>query len=277
MLERAGQSLQLGRRWLPGRALVFVAARSFAAREWRAWVARWPGGSVLTRLRLDAALSDPPPPRAPRQTGRPRLTGNRRPTLAAVLADEQTPWSTLTGDDWYGEGPRAVEVATDTAVWSHTGKPPVALRWGLMRAPHERFTPPAWWSTNGAPTCAPRLAWFVRRWTLEVTVEAARAPLGLATPRQGNDRAIARATPALWSLYSLITLTAHLLIAKEATGVRSPAWYRKTRPTFSDAMALGRRHLWNHLHFSMSQQETDMIKIPRVLLERFTEALCYAA
>jgi hypothetical protein len=27
----------------------------------------------------------------------------------------------------------------------------------------------------------------------------------------------------------------------------------------------------------MSQQETDMIKIPRALLERFTEALCYAA
>jgi hypothetical protein len=25
------------------------------------------------------------------------------------------------------------------------------------------------------------------------------------------------------------------------------------------------------------EQETDMIKIPRVLLERFTEALCYAA
>ena len=79
------------------------------------------------------------------------------------------------------------------------------------------------------------------------------------------------------SLYSIITLTAHLLIEKGETWVRSTAWYGKTRPTFADAIAWVRRHLWEHLHFSMSQQETDMIQIPRALLERFTEALCYAA
>jgi hypothetical protein len=112
---------------------------------------------------------------------------------------------------------------------------------------------------------------------MEVSCEEARAHLGMETQRQGNERARARATPALVSRYSLITLTAHLLIDKGATGGRSPAWYRKTRPTFSDAMAWVRRHLWHHLHFSMSQQETAMITIPRVLLERFTEALCYAA
>jgi DDE superfamily endonuclease len=116
LLERAWQSIQLVRRWWPGRELVFVADSSFAALEWLALVARLPGVSVITRLRLDAALSDPPPPRAPRQTGRPRLKGKRRPTLEAVLADEKTQWSTLTVDDWYGEGPRVVEVATDTAV-----------------------------------------------------------------------------------------------------------------------------------------------------------------
>ena len=93
----------------------------------------------------------------------------------------------------------------------------------------------------------------------------------------GMNRAIARVTPALVSLYSIITLTAHLLIAKGATCVRSTAWYSKTRPTFSDTIALVRRQLWEHLHFSMSQQETDLIKIPRAVLERLTEALCYAA
>ena len=76
---------------------------------------------------------------------------------------------------------------------------------------------------------------------------------------------------------SIITLTTQLLIEKGATCVRSTAWYRKTRPTFADAIALVRRHLWEHIHFSMSQQETDLIKIPRALLERFTDALCYAA
>src|SRR5262249_27190850 len=71
LLERAWQSIQLVRRWVPGRELVFVADSSFAALEWLALVARLPWVSVITRLRLDAALYDPPP-RAPRQTGRPR-------------------------------------------------------------------------------------------------------------------------------------------------------------------------------------------------------------
>ena len=277
LLERAWQIIQLVRRWLPGREVVFVADSSFAALEWLALVARLPGVSVITRLRLDAALYDPPPPRNPGQIGRPRLKGKRRPTLEAVLADDKTQWSKLTVDDWYGEGPREVEVATDTAIWYHAGKPPVAIRWVLIRDPHERFKPQALLSTNLAHTCEQMLAWFVRRWTMEVTFEEARAHLGMETQRQWNDQAIARATPALLSLYSIITLTAHLLIEKGATCVRSAAWYGKTRPTFSDTIALVRRHLWEHIHFSTSPQETDMIQVPRALLERFTEALCYAA
>jgi DDE superfamily endonuclease len=277
LLERAWQIIQLVRRWLPGREVVFVADSSFAALDWLALVAPLPGVSVITRLRLDAALYDPPPPRVLGQRGRPRLKGKRRPTLEAVLADEKTQWSKLMIDDWYGEGPREVEVATDTAIWYHSGKPPVAIRWVLIRDPHERFKPQALLSTNLEHTSAQMLAWFVRRWTMEVTFEEARAHLGMETQRQWNDRAIARATPALLSLYSIITLTAHLLIEKGATCVRSTAWYSKTHPTFSDAIALVRRQLWEHIHFSTSHQETDMIQIPRTLLERFTDALCYAA
>lgn len=153
----------------------------------------------------------------------------------------------------------------------------MASRWGLSRDPPACFKPPALLSTHLEHTSEQMRAWCVRRWTLEGTCEDARAHLGMATQRQWHARAIARATPALLSLDSLMTLTAHLLIEQGAIGVRSTAWYRKTRPTFSDAMALVRRHLWDHLHFSMSQQEADMIKIPRALLERFTEARCYAA
>jgi hypothetical protein len=121
------------------------------------------------------------------------------------------------------------------------------------------------------------LTWFVRRWTVEVTLEEARAHLGMETQRQWNDRAIARTTPALLSLFSIITLTAHLLIEQGAHSVRRIAWYAKRLPTFSDAMALVQRHVWDHIHFSTSQEEVDMIKIPRSLLERFLDAMSYAA
>jgi hypothetical protein len=277
LLERAWQIVRLVRRWLPGREVVFVADSSFAALEWLALVAHLPQVSVITRLRLDAALYDPPPPRAPGQRGRPRLKGKRRPTLEAVLADEKTPWRKLTMDDWYGEGPREIEVATDTAVWYHSGKPPVVIRWVLIRDPQGRFKPQALLATRLEYTCEQILAWFVRRWTMEVTFEEARAHLGMETQRQWNERAIARATPALLSLYSIITLTAELLIAKGTVCVRSTAWYGKTRPTFADAIALVRRQLWDHIHFSTSLQETDMIQMPRELFERFMDAVCYAA
>ena len=79
------------------------------------------------------------------------------------MADEKTQWRKLTVDDWYGEGPREVEVATDTAVWYHTGKPPVAIRWVLIRDPQERFKPQALLSTNLAHTSEQMLTWCVRR------------------------------------------------------------------------------------------------------------------
>jgi hypothetical protein len=261
LTARAWQIIRLVARWLPGREIVFVADSSFAVLELLSKVTTLPRASVITRLRLDAALYDPSPPRAPGTKGRPRLKGKRRPTLEAVLTAKKTQWTTVLVAQWYGTGPREVEVATDVAVWYHTGKPPVAIRWVLIRAPQKGFKPQALLSTNLEHTPEQMLPWFVRRWTMEVTFEEARAHLGMETQRQWNDRSIARTTPALLSLYSIITLTAHRLSEQGATCARSTAWYRKTHPTFSDALAWVRRHIWEEQsHFSMSHQETDMLE-----------------
>jgi hypothetical protein len=85
---------------VPGREGIFVAASRFAALEWLDQVAQWSDVRLITRWRLDAARYDPSPPRAPGQRGGPRRKGTRRPTLEAVWADAQTPWSPLTLDDW---------------------------------------------------------------------------------------------------------------------------------------------------------------------------------
>jgi hypothetical protein len=69
----------------------------------------------------------------------------------------------------------------------------------------------------------------------------------------------------------------HVVVHQESTLVRVTAWYARGRPSFADAITLVRRHLWDHRHFSTSQHETDMIKIPRVLFDRFIDVLCYAA
>ena len=277
LIERAWQLIQLLRRWLPGRDLVFVADSSFAALELLAQVQSLLHTSLVTRLRLDAALFDPAPVREPGKLGRPPVKGERRPSLEAVLADERTEWTTLKVEQWYGQGPREIEITTDTAVWYHGGKTPVPIRWVLIRDPQKRFKTQALLSTNLDHHAEQIVHWFVRRWSMEVTFEEARAHLGMETQRQWNDRAIARMTPALLSLYSIVTLTAHVLIERGVSRVRCTAWYAKSDPTFSDAIALVRRYLWDHLYFSTSQQETDMIEIPRALFERLMDAVAYAA
>jgi hypothetical protein len=117
----------------------------------------------------------------------------------------------------------------------------------------------------------------MRRWQMEATFEEARAHLGVETQRQWNAKAIARTTPALLALYSIVTLMAAHLLGPHTMPVRTAAWYRKEQATFSDTIALVRRCLWRHCHFSTSGTESEVVKIPRVLLERFTDALCYAA
>lgn len=96
----ARQMLLQVKRWLPEREMVVVADSSFAALELLAALRR--EMTVITRLRLDAALYEPAPMRQPRQHGRPRLKGVRLPTLATVLKDAQTVWSQHTVGGCYG-------------------------------------------------------------------------------------------------------------------------------------------------------------------------------
>jgi hypothetical protein len=112
---------------------------------------------------------------------------------------------------------------------------------------------------------------------MEVTFEEARAHLGIETQRQWSDLAIARTTPALFGLFSMVTLMADQLIKTEVKPVRTAAWYEKQTPTFADAIAIVRRCLWSSCHFSTSGKNSDVVKIPRSLLERLTDAVCYAA
>ena len=139
------------RRWLPDRQLVVVADGSYAVLALLAYCAQLANPvTMITRLRLDAALYDPAPPRVPGTRGRPRLKGKRQPTLAERLADLDTVWETLTVR-WYGGVERTIEVASGTAVWYHPGEPVVPLRWVLIRDPHGRFDPQALLCTDTRP------------------------------------------------------------------------------------------------------------------------------
>jgi hypothetical protein len=91
LTDRARRMGLQARRWPPGREVVLLGDTSFAALDLLAALARQ-GLVCITRLRLDAALYEPAPPRQPGTVGRPRTKGARLPKLAAVLVDEDTRW-----------------------------------------------------------------------------------------------------------------------------------------------------------------------------------------
>ena len=95
---RARQMLLTVKRWLPSREIVVVGDSSFAALELLDAVRE--AVTVVTRLRLDAALYEPAPERQPGQTGRPRKKGARLPTLKHMLSDAQTVWQRVTVAGW---------------------------------------------------------------------------------------------------------------------------------------------------------------------------------
>ena len=275
LLDWSRQMLLQLRRWLPERRIIVVSDSSFAALDFLASISRHV--SVITRLRLDASLFAPAPPRRKVQTGRPRRKGARQPTLAERLRDVDTKWQTINLADWYGEGKRTLQIASGTAVWYHSGLPVVPLRWVLVRDPIGQFKPQAFLCTDETVAPAQILQWFVLRWRLEVTFEETRRHLGIETQRQWTEKAIARTTPALLGLFSLITLWAADLFDQAHRLPRQAAWYSKTSLTFADALAAVRMRLWWPESFAMSRSGKEHVKIPTALFERLTDTLCYAA
>jgi hypothetical protein len=281
LTEWAWQLLLLVRRWYPEREIVAVADGGYASLKLLDRCRRLSEPiTFVTRLRLDVALYEPAPPRRLGQMGRPRLKGERLPNLSALAEDPSTAWTPLTVAHWYGARERAIEVLSGTAVWYSTGLPAVPLRWVLIRDPREEFETRALLCTDLDAEPAGLVSWFVLRWQMETTFQEVRQCLGFETQRQWSELAIRRTAPALLGLFSLVTLFAHRYMAKGADIVRRTAWYRKPRPTFSDALAQVRRQLWareEQATFRGSPREVDAVKVPREFMERLIDAVCYAA
>jgi len=281
LTEWAWQLLLQVRRWHPQREIVAVADGGYSSLELLDRCRRLSKPiTFITRLRLDAALYKPAPPRYPGQIGRPRLKGERLPNLCVVAEDSSTGWKPIMVANWYGKRKRTIEIVSKTALWYSTGLPPVPLRWVLIRDPQEEFQPQALLCTDLAAEPEQIISWFVRRWQMESTFQEVRQRLGFETQRHWSELAIRRTAPALLGLFSVITLLAHRHMANKGENivVRRAAWYEKSHPTFSDALALVRKEPWaQEQTFCGSSAQTDMVKVPRVFLERLTDAVCYAA
>jgi DDE superfamily endonuclease len=269
----AQQMISLVRRWLPDRSIKVMGDTAYSVLELGVH-AQQQQVTLVTTGRLDAVLHEPPPQRTKHTIGRPRVVGQRLPSLEQVLHDPETLWQKFTLD-WYGQGERTLEICTGTALWYRYGSDPLSIRWVLTRDPEGKRPPKAIFSTDPTQTAEQIVSDFMKRWSLEVTFEEGRAHLGIETQRQWSDLAIERSTPLLFGLYSLVILFGQALHPDGQIPIAQAAWYRKPTATFRDVLAVVRQHLWGQRTFPTSPTDPDVVLVPRSTLERLSFALCY--
>ena len=179
--------------------------------------------------------------------------------------------------DWYRGKRKRLWVFSRTALWYTPGLAPVALRFVLVRDPEGQLSDAAFFCTDLHATPEQILHWVVMRWAVEVTFEEARAHLGVETQRQWADKAIARTTPVLLGLFSLVTVLAWRFCPSGHIPLEATAWYHKSEATFVDCLAVVRQQLRRARYLVNSAPQADFVQLPREAFDLLCNDLLLAA
>jgi DDE superfamily endonuclease len=223
---------------LPGRQVHVAADAAYAGRE----LARLPTAVTwTTRLRKDAALHELAPPPTGRR-GRPRLKGQRLPSLAALAA--QVTFTAVTVRR-YGKS-ATIQAAGAQCLWYGVfGARPVQVV--LVRERASTGYDLALASTDLAASPAQVIERYASRWSIEVAVEDAKQIFGAGQARNRLPAAVHRTLPFTLACQSITVLwyaTAGHHPADVAEHRARAPWYQtKTEPSTADMIAKLRRVL----------------------------------
>lgn len=231
-------------RWAPDRRIILVLDGGFASVALAATCRRH-RIALVCRLKINAALYDMPIDPPPGRRGRKPKKGARQLSPQQQAARPDAEWQEVEVR-WYGGRPKVMRVLTGIGLWHAPGLTPVPLNYLVARDPEGQQRDAAYFCTEGTMPPAQVLGHVVGRWSLEVTFAEMRAHLGMETQRQWSDRAIARTTPVLMGLYSVVCLLAVQWDGQGSLEAEGSAWYAKSEPTFSDCLASVRRRIWEH-------------------------------
>ena len=171
-----------------------------------------------------------------------------------------------------------MRLLSEVALWYRRGQKPLPIRGVVVVNAAGDPEPAAFFCTGPAGESQGIVTALVRRGNGEVTFEESRRQLGIETQRQWSDLAIARTTPVLFGLFSLVCLMAQRLTAAGATlAPRTTAWYAKTEATFSDVLAFVRRTLWAPTYFSTSTAANECLLFPQATWEALLDQLAATA
>lgn len=206
----AKEMLQTVQTWFPERTLILVGDGGYAA---AGLLADLPAGvTFVGRLRGDAAVYDPQPPRprpsqrGPKPTKGPRLPS---PKEAAGKADRKRnnegPWC------WqplvvslYGVE-RTLQVLSYVAVWPKVlGLRPVLVV--VVRDTAGKMQDTYLFTTDVAAEVSWIVTTFGWRWAIEVSFKASKQVMDIEAPQHWCQESIERLAPWVWLMQTLIVL-----------------------------------------------------------------------
>lgn len=230
------------RRWLPTRRIILSTDGGFANAS-LGWESIRQKTHLISRLRQDARLFDFP--KSQSGPGRRAKKGARLMAPRDMFNQKGLAWSEEEVS-WYGGLKKVVRYITFTCLWHVEGHDPLPVRIVLLSDPDGKYEPIALLgiSYDFSLTAIEMIENYVARWNQEVTHKEVREHLGVETQRQWSDKAIARTTPVLFGLYTLILLMAGKLHDTSPLKPQQAAWYQKAGVTFSDAYREVRKVLW---------------------------------
>jgi DDE superfamily endonuclease len=267
-VDVAGQILSWLGRHAAGHRVVAVLDGAFSAHKLLRGAARRKA-TLVTRLHWDAQLYEMPTP------GSGATLGARAASPRQRIGALATPWREARVR-WYGGRRKTVFVTSFVALWTKGHAKPVPVRVVLSLDPSPDSGKPreeCFVCTDPEASPEQVVAWFVLRWNEEVTFEESRRHLGIQTQRQWSTKAIARTTPVLLGLFSLVTLMTAALVKDGKVPIRSAPWYDKQQATFSDCLALVRRQLWRARLFPAPHPDRGAESLTPDVMEAILEAL----
>jgi hypothetical protein len=171
---------------LPGRRIRVAADSAYAGGELKGLPARI---SWTTRLRKDAALHALPPARTGRP-GRPRVKGDRLPSLAGIAAAAEFSQVTVTR---YGRT-ETVAAAVVTCLWySVFGSLPATVV--IVRDKPGSSFGIALITTDRTATAEQLIERYASRWSIEVAIEDSKQLFGAGQARNRTAAAVERTVP----------------------------------------------------------------------------------
>jgi hypothetical protein len=246
-------------RWAPAIPFILVGDGGFACAK-LAWTCFKNNIALVSRLKMNARIYALPEEAPAGKRGRKSKKGARLIPFKEMLKMEDLPWKEVEIIGYDGKKKR-VKYLTNTGMWGTDNFCPIAIRWVLVKDPTDEMNPLPLMSTDVNLTAIKIIELYIDRWGLEVTFQEAREHLGVETQKQWSDKAIARTTPILMALYTIVCLIGHRLNEEAPLIAEKTAWYDKGKVTFSDLLKAIRVTLWRDNLFFRKEFSDTSVKI----------------